>query len=150
MHSQLGESKAKALLFFHAFTGSDTTSGFRNKGKKTAWNTWRSFNEVTKTFANLAKEPFMSIEDNSAVVATLERFVICMYLKSSPLLSVNDARKEIFCQRNQSMESLPPTQNALIQHIKRSVYQTGIWATSFEPQACLPNPASFGWEKKDI
>ena len=34
MHSQLGESKAKALLFFHAFTGSDTTSGFRNKGKK--------------------------------------------------------------------------------------------------------------------
>ena len=34
MYNQLGESRAKALLFFHAFTGSDTTSAFRNKGKK--------------------------------------------------------------------------------------------------------------------
>ena len=40
MYNQLGESRAKALLFFHALTGSDTTSAFRNKGKKNAWNTW--------------------------------------------------------------------------------------------------------------
>ena len=35
MYNQLGDSRAKALLFFHAFTGSDTTSAFRNKRKKT-------------------------------------------------------------------------------------------------------------------
>ena len=38
--------------------------------------------------------------------------------------------------------------NALIQHIKRSVYQTGIWATSFETQASLPAASLFGWQKK--
>ena len=87
------------LFFFHAFTGSDTTSAFRNKGKKTAWNTWKAFDEATETFANLAVEPFLSIEDDSKEVETLERFVIYMYIKSSPLLKVNDARKEIFCKK---------------------------------------------------
>ena len=32
----LGPEKSKALLFFHAFTGCDTTSQFLNKGKKSA------------------------------------------------------------------------------------------------------------------
>ena len=99
MYNQLGESRAKALLFFHAFTGSDTTSAFRNKGKKTAWNTWKAFDEATETFANLAVEPFLSIEDDSKEVETLERFVIYMFIKSSPLLKVNDARQEIFCKK---------------------------------------------------
>ena len=149
MYNQLGESRAKALLFFHAFTGSDTTSAFRNKGKKTAWNTWKAFDEATETFANLAVEPFLSIEDDSKEVETLERFVIYMYIKSSPLLKVNDARKEIFCKKNQSMENLPPTKNALIQHIKRSVYQTGIWVTSFDDHGSLPSASLFGWQKKE-
>ena len=35
IYNQLGESRAKALLFFHAFTGSDTTSAFRpQQGQK--------------------------------------------------------------------------------------------------------------------
>ena len=148
MYNQLGVLKAKAILFFHAFTGSDTTSAFRNKGKKTAWNTWKAFEEVTETFAKLLVEPFKTIEDDSKEVETLEKFVIYMYIKSSPLKKVNDARREIFCQKNQSMESLPPTKNALIQHIKRSVYQTGIWATAFETQASLPAASLFGWQKK--
>ena len=72
-----------------------------------------------------------------------------MYIKSSPLLKVNDARKEIFCKKNQSMENLPPTKNALIQHIKRSVYQTGIWVTSFDDHGSLPSASLFGWQKKE-
>ena len=34
----LGQSKAVALPAFHALTGSDTTSTFYGKGKKTAWS----------------------------------------------------------------------------------------------------------------
>ena len=34
MYNQLGESRAKAFLFSHTFTGLDTTSAFRSKGKK--------------------------------------------------------------------------------------------------------------------
>ena len=35
--SSMGPKKSRALLAFHAFTGSDQTSSFTNKGKKTAW-----------------------------------------------------------------------------------------------------------------
>ena len=38
----LGESKSRALLLFHAFTGSDTTSQFFGKGKRNAWDSWKS------------------------------------------------------------------------------------------------------------
>ena len=99
---------------------------------------------MTETFANLSVEPFKPIDDDSKELETLKRFVIYMYIKSSSLKKVNDARREIFCQKKQNMESLPPTKNALIQHIKRSVYQTGIWATSFETQASLPAVSLFG------
>ena len=47
-----------------------------NKGKKTAWNTWKAFEEVTETFANLSVEPFKPIEDDSKEVETLERFIL--------------------------------------------------------------------------
>ena len=42
---------------------------------------------------------------------------------------VNDARKQLFTQRGGAMDGLPPTQDALTQHIKRAAYQAGYcWA----------------------
>ena len=112
LYNSVGETKARGLLFFHAFTGSDTTSALRNKGKKSAWNTWRAFDEITPVFSNLSKQPFKIINSDSQEMAMLQRFVVCLYIESSPLERVNDARKEIFCHKNQNMESLPPTENA--------------------------------------
>lgn len=39
--------RSKALPFFHAFTGCDTMSAFVGKGKKTAWQAWNVFENVT-------------------------------------------------------------------------------------------------------
>lgn len=39
--------RSKALPFFHAFTGCDTVSAFVGKGKKTAWQAWNVFENVT-------------------------------------------------------------------------------------------------------
>ena len=55
---------------------------------------------MTETFANQSVEPFKPIDDDSKEVETLERFVIYMYIKSSSLKKVNDAQREIFCQKN--------------------------------------------------
>ncbi len=41
------------LHVFHAFTGCDNTSSFGGRGKKTAWNTWKVFPEVTAAFEDL-------------------------------------------------------------------------------------------------
>eukprot|EP00058_Branchiostoma_floridae_P021206 XP_002606696.1 hypothetical protein BRAFLDRAFT_72537 [Branchiostoma floridae] len=40
LYFSIGMEKSKGILFFHAFTGCDVVSGFRGKGKKSAWQTW--------------------------------------------------------------------------------------------------------------
>ncbi|XP_065658423.1 piggyBac transposable element-derived protein 4-like [Hydra vulgaris] len=42
--------KSKALPAFYEFTGSDTTTTYCGNGKKFAWSTWCSFNDVTEAF----------------------------------------------------------------------------------------------------
>ena len=72
MYNQLGESRAKALLFFtHSLVQIPHLHSATRAKKKTAWNTWKAFDEATETFANLAVEPFLSIEDDSKEVETL-------------------------------------------------------------------------------
>ena len=46
----LGPEKAKALPFFHAITGCDTTSAFAGIGKRTAWDVWNAFPQITTVF----------------------------------------------------------------------------------------------------
>lgn len=44
----LGPRKSAVLPVFHAFTGCDTTSAFSGRGKKTAWDIWSVYPEVTE------------------------------------------------------------------------------------------------------
>jgi len=47
----IGQEMSNALPFFHAFTGCDTVSCFTGHGKKTAWATWKLFNNATNVFS---------------------------------------------------------------------------------------------------
>ena len=49
----LDPSMCKTLLVFHASTGCDTVSAFGGRAKKTAWNVWKVFPDVTKAFEDL-------------------------------------------------------------------------------------------------
>ena len=60
--SHLGPAKSKCILFFHAFSGCDTVSGFRNKRKKSFLQTWNVFPDITDTFAKLSRFP-VTVED---------------------------------------------------------------------------------------
>ena len=71
-----------------------------------------------------------------------------MYDRTSHLSSVNEARKEIFCQKNQSVDKIPPTQDALLQHTHQALYQAGIWTTCTQAQPTIPSPEQFGWTKE--
>ena len=117
----MGPERSTALLFFHAFTGCDTVSCFLGHGKKTAWEVWKSFPEVTDTFVQLSKEPI----DIDPLLAQLQRFVVLMYDRSSNKTSVNALRKHLFTKKGRPMEALPPTEAALLQHARRAVYQSG-------------------------
>lgn len=108
--SNLGENRSRALPVFHAFTGSDTTSSFYGKGKKTAWQAWQESDDITPALLKIARQPFqpLTIEDDS--FKKLERLTIMMYDKMSPLQSVNEARMVLFCKQNRALENIPPTQ----------------------------------------
>ena len=53
----LGPDKSQALPMFHAYTGCDTVSSFNTRGKKTAWDIWKLFEEVTPIFLALSTGP---------------------------------------------------------------------------------------------
>ena len=67
------------------------------------------------------------------------------YDKASELQHVDEARKELFCQKGKTMEQLSPTQDALLQHLKRVAYLAGIWCTSEQTEQHAPAPEGWGW-----
>ena len=132
------------LSFFHALSGCDTVSSFSGRGKKTAWDTWLRFPEVTKAFEAIMMMPS---EINDAVLSVLERFVVLLYERTSGLTRVNDARKHVFAQKSRGIENIPTTQAALVEHIKRACYQANIWNQALILTPQLPCPSKWGWKQ---
>lgn len=72
---------------------------------------------------------------DSIHMEVLEKFTILMYAKTSNALSVNVARKELFSQGTRTLETIPPSQQALLQHALRALFQASlIWKQCFKPQ----------------
>lgn len=67
---------SRALAVFHAFTGCDTVSSFSGKGKKSAFQAWKSYPEATKGFVEASKGNL------DAALPHLEKFVVTMYDRS--------------------------------------------------------------------
>jgi len=105
----LGEEKARALPFFHAFSGCDTSSSFSSIGKKTAWYTWGVFPDITHTFAQLSQVAASVSEEQ---ISQLERFVILLYDKTSECAHVNEEERYFFVKGRQ-IDRIPPTKAAL-------------------------------------
>ena len=55
----------------------------------------------------------------------LERFVVQLYNRTSTEMNVNEARKQLFSQKGRPVDGLPPTQAALLEHIKRAAVMSG-------------------------
>jgi hypothetical protein len=143
--SQIGPEKTHGMPFFHAFTGCDLVSAFRGKGKKSAWQTWNVFTDVSTTFAKLTEQPTEFDEDD---MHKLERFVVVMYDRSSEATCVNDARLDLFARKQRAYDAIPPTQAALKEHVKRATYQAGcIWSQAIISQPEVHSPSNWGWEK---
>lgn len=147
MHELLesvGLSKASGILYFHAFTGCDVVSAFRGKGKKTAWQTWNVC-DVGETFKELSQFP-LSLTDSH--IASLEKFVVAMYDKSSMSPSVDQTRLDLFARKQRPYMNIPPTQAALCQHARRATYQASIWCCAMDPRPNLGCPSDWGWIKE--
>lgn len=142
----LGPQKCEVLPLFHALTGCDVVSAMFGIGKRTAWNAWAAFPEVTETFVAIMHDPTV-LKLESLHMRRLERWTVLMYSKNCETHSVNEARKLMFTHGLKTLESLPPTQHALFQHIKRALLTAAfVWKQSLAKEPRIPSPSEWGWE----
>ena len=141
----LGEEASQGLLFMHAVSGCDSVSAFHGIGKKTAWAVWRSMPHINHVLSHLEKgSSIISTED----MEEIERYVVLLYQRTSPLCQVNEARKQMFATGNRKIENIPRTKDALEQHVKRAAYQAGhIWGQSLIGLPQTPSPSLLRLEK---
>ncbi len=144
IYAAIGVDKCLALPMFHAFTECDTVSSFSGRGKKTAWETWNVFPEVTDAFLSLMRQPEHA--DVETAMGVLERFVVLLYDKTSCRSHVNEVRVDLFARKGRDVLHIPPTQGCLIEHVRRAVYQAGYcWSQSLLPMPDLPQLEGWGW-----
>ncbi|QQP49586.1 uncharacterized protein LOC103506659 [Caligus rogercresseyi] len=120
--NKLDPSTCAAFPLFHALTGCDTVSAFAGRGKKTAWETWKAFPEVTEAFNDILKME----------------------------ADVNEARQQLFTHKSRTLENMPPTKAGLVQQIKRAAYQANVWCKALEMDPQLPSPSDWGWVKDEV
>ena len=65
-----------------------------------------------------------------------------------PNTTINSV-KELFRKKQAQSETLPPTQEALQQAIKRANYQAFVWNLDTVPEPQLPSPNILGWTLED-
>ena len=99
-----------------------THTGMRElRSKRICFNAWtKCYAHVTAVMVELMDRPFQQLKMD-AKFAALEELFTKIYGGGAP--SINEMRKLIFCQRNQNVEMLPPSQNALFQHCRRAMFQ---------------------------
>ena len=142
---KLGKEECMVLLFFYCFTGCDTVSSLTGKGKCKAWDTWMNAekkDEFTTVFKELGNQPKDVTTEQMQII---EEFVCLLY--GVPQASLASIRLNKFQKStDDDLRKLPPSREALSQHVKRSCYQAGyLWQESLLDLA-LPKPTEWGME----
>ena len=85
--SSSGKQECCALPFWFAFTGCDTMLHLAGRGKKTAWNTWRAYPDVTETFVRSS-----TLNDHQHSTMKIS------FIRTSGLGDVNVCRRDLVDQ----------------------------------------------------
>ena len=83
---------------------------------------------------------------NTTTIKQCEEFVCRLYGQQDDIVSIHSLRCKVFRKAKGKMESLPPTQDALVQHIKRANYQRLIWKNALQSDPETLCPTTSGWK----
>ena len=96
--------------------------------------------EITDCFIKLSSLPELVEED----ISIIQRYFIVTYNRSSPP-SINECRRDLFTKKKRTLENIPPTEDALVQHLKRSMLQANIWTSCLMLQLPEIDFTKWGW-----
>ena len=146
--ASVGPTKSIGLPMFYAYTGCDTVSAFATIGKRTAWNTWMAFDNVSMVFTSFCVTHSQCLRNQFLFWSNM--YTILLYDRTSTCTNINEAHKQLFAIKGRTIGNIPPTKAALEQHIKRAIYQGGfVWGQLFEIAPALPSPSAYGWAYAD-
>ena len=102
--------------------------------------------EVSLTFTAPSHIP-SEVSDRD--LSILETFAVAMYDKSSTTTMVNDARLDLFAQKERSYQAIPSTRAYFQKHAQHAAYQAGlICGRATNPNPDIPSPERWGWRKE--
>ena len=79
----------------------------------------------------------------------VQRFVVLLYDRTASFDKVNELRKYMFTKKGRQLEYIPPTEDALMLHIRRPIYQgVLVWGMATTASYVLPDPTQWGWSKE--
>ena len=137
---EYGPCTSEAILGLHAFTGCDSTSALKGKGKIKPFELVLQSSVFVDTFAGLGQE----WEVTPQQLKQLEEFVCRLYGQKTT--SVNEARHRISRLTCKSDHALPPNGDCLALHSKRANYQAAIWRRCLSSTISAPPPIGQGWK----
>ena len=136
------KDKKSSILFFHAFTGCDTTSAVFGKGKRKAYKLLDK-NDIKKHI-----DTFNQIDQtNDVISAAGEKLMLRLYGEND-LASINELRYYSFnniiskkdLNSTFNLKNLPPTSGACQEHSFRVYFQIQTW------KGHTLNPGEWGWK----
>lgn len=142
MSEQIGNQMCTALLSFHAFTGCDSVSGFKGKGKVGPFLLLEKNLDFQTVFQFFGEE----WEVDGVVLKGLERFLCQVFNQATQ--NINEARVKIFNATCRVDYHLPPNKDCFDLHVKRANYQAAIWRKCLQRDISAPSALLHGWEDK--
>ena len=137
-------SKCSQLLAMLALTSSDSTSYPFNEGKISGL-------KILKKHTDIGLEMLGNVEAEKDEIRVIgNKFFSLLYSSSVPM-AMNKLCYKLFSTSRSTpdIRSLPPTDEALFQHILRSHYQVLIWKSVLLKGPPVENATDWGWEIKN-
>ncbi len=141
--AKLDDHIIRALPGFHAFSGSDSTSAFSGKAKKSFFNVLEGNAEFCEAMIQLGDSDKVSEDLFASCEAGL-----CHVYGHPRCREINQVRYDMLSKGNESHQ-IPPTQDALRLHIMRANYQALIWKHALDGNYKPPLPDGHGWSVKN-
>ena len=107
--------------------------------------------EMTSLMEEFATVVETQFQISSRLIAVATNFGCTLYSnESNDDNDVDLVRLRVFSQETRDVERIPPTSDALYQHLKRGVFQASIWTTAQRSMMPVNSPTNHGWTEKDV
>lgn len=141
---KLGD-KCGQLLALHALSGCDTVSFPYGKGKASALS-------LLHKHGDLGLEVFGDMSTSDDQIKSTGITFFNLWYGSKTQTSMNELRHALFTSnaKTPKIKSLPPTDEGIIEHLRRAHLQTMVWKFANQKDPPIVDLSKFGWKIETI